>query len=501
MAEQRSNRATNSGRWSYLWLAIGAILLVFANGRWVIPPATWLSLVFVIRFMRTQKSARGLILVALTCIAVNIITWRGMILMPGKLYYIITAGIGLIYFLPFLADRLIAPRVGGFVSTLVFPLAWTTMEHLNSLANPFGSWGSLAYTQFGYLPMMQVVSVTGLSGLAFLIAWFASVVNWVWEKDFRWSKVRLGIGLYAGIMTLIMLLGGARLALFPPASDTVRVGSITLPQTLVSQFRECVRAADWKCVGQTSGEILDDLIERSRQAARAGAKIVFWQEYAGRVLLDDEAALDEAAMIERGRELARQENIYLGMALLAITRSFPKELAENKVIWIAPSGDVMGEYLKSRPFVGEPVIAGEGKVALLDTPYGKIASVICFDMDFPGLIRQAGQAGADLMLVPTNDWNEAKLMHRNMAFFRAIENGFSLVRSNSGQGLSAAADYQGRILANTDHYTTEERLMIADVPTQGVITIYSRIGDLFAWLCVAGFVAVAGWVVIRRRAT
>ena len=161
----------------------------------------------------------------------------------------------------------------------------------------------------------------------------------------------------------------------------------------------------------------------------------------------------------------------------------------------------MVEYFKSKPAPNEPCIAGEGNVAILDTPYGKIATVICYDMDFPRLVRQAGQAGADLMLVPINDWNEVKLMHRNMAVFRAIENGFSLVRANSYQGLSTAADYQGRILAMTDQYTTEERLMIADVPSQGVTTIYSRIGDLFAWLCMAGFVAVVGLAVVRHRVT
>lgn len=42
--------------------------------------------------------------------------------------------------------------------------------------------------------------------------------------------------------------------------------------------------------------------------------------------------------------------------------------------------------------------------------------------------------------------------------------------------------------------------MIADVPMEGVTTIYSRIGDLFAWLSVAGFVAVVGLAVIRRKA-
>jgi apolipoprotein N-acyltransferase len=494
MAEQRSNSTTKSNLRSYLWLAIGAVLLVFANGRWIIPLAAWLTPVFMMRFLRMQKPTRGLILVALTCIVINIIAWQGMIPVPGIVYHVITAGISLTYLLPFLADRFIAPRVHGFASTLVFPLAWTTMEYLNSLANPYSTWCALAYTQYGYLSLVQVVSVTGLSGLAFLISWFASVVNWVWEQHFQWPKVRMGIGLYTSILALVLFFGGARLALFPPASNTVRVGSITIPHTLVSQFRECVKEADWDCVRQTSSEILGNLIEHSRKAARAGAKIVFWQEYACRMLKPD-----ETASIERGRELARLENVYLGMALLTITRNFPGELAENKVIWIAPSGDILVEYLKSRPVPGEPVIAGDGNVVILDTPFGKIASVICFDMDFPGLVRQAGHAGADLMLVPANDWKEVKLLHSQMALFRAIENGFSLVRSN-GQGISTAADYQGRIRAAIDDYTTKERLMIADVPVQGVTTIYSRIDDLFAWLCVAGFLAVIGWAVVRRRA-
>jgi apolipoprotein N-acyltransferase len=495
MAEPQSSNTTRLNRRSYLWLAMGAILLVFANGRWVIPLATWLSLAFLMRFLRTQKAVRGLILVALTCIVANVIAWQGMIPAPGIFYYVMSAGIGLFYLLPFLADRFIASRVKGFLSTLVFPLAWTTAEYLNSLASPFASHWALAYTQYGHLPLVQVLTVTGLSGLTFLVTWFASVVNWAWEQDFRWPKIRLGTGLYAGILALALLLGGARLTLLRPASNTVRVGSITITRAQVMQFRKCVNDANWEGVRQTSGEILDDLIENSRIAARTGARIVLWQEYAGRMLKED-----EAASIERGRELARQENLYLGMALLIITHTYPHELAENKVIWIAPSGELMAEYFKSRPAPGEPCTAGEGSVAILDTPFGKIASVICYDMDFPGLVRQAGQAGADLMLVPTNDWNEIKLMHRNMAVFRAIENGFSLVRSNGRHGQSVAADYQGRILATTDQFTTEERLMIADVPSQGVTTIYSRIGDLFAWLCLAGFVAVAGRAVLRPGA-
>jgi len=319
-----------------------------------------------------------------------------------------------------------------------------------------------------------MVSVTGLWGLTFIIIWFASVVNWVWEQGFRWPQIRLGMGIYAGIMAVVLLLGGARLVFFPSVSGTIRVGSVTASQTIVIQLRKCLENEDWKCVRRTSDQLFTVLIEDSQQAARAGANIVFWQEYAARVLHSD-----EQAFIERGRELARQENIYLGMVLFTMTRAYPDEFGENKVIWIAPSGEVIAEYLKSRPVPGETCIAGEGNIPVFHSPYSKIASVICYDMDFPGFVRRAGQAGADLMLVPARDWKEVNLLHSQMAVFRAIENGFSLVRSTD-QGVSVACDYQGQILARLDQLTTKERFMIADIPIRGVTTIYSRIGVLFA---------------------
>lgn len=41
--------------------------------------------------------------------------------------------------------------------------------------------------------------------------------------------------------------------------------------------------------------------------------------------------------------------------------------------------------------------------------------------------------------------------------------------------------------------------MVAQVPTTGVFTIYSVIGDLCGWLSVVGFVVVVIWGVVRGR--
>jgi len=491
MTEQQS-RTTKSDRWSYLWLAIGAILLLLANGRWIIPLAAWLAGVFIIHFLRMQKPARGLILGLLTSIVVTIVAWQGLIPVPGVFYYLVAAGIGTTFVLPYLADRLIAPRLNGFASTLVFPLAWTTVEYVNSLANPYGTWGALAYTQYGNLPLVQIVSVTGVWGLAFLMAWFASVVNWAWEQEFVWSRIRRGIGLYAGILALVLLFGGARLALFAPRSDTVRLAAITAAYDISKE--EALAAGDWESLRPAFATVQDGLLERSQQAAQAGARIIAWHE-GGALMLKE----DEAAFIERGRELARQKQVYLGMAVGVLPDGFPNQPGENKLVLIDPSGDIVWEYFKSLPVPGEPSIAGDGLILTQETPYGRIAAAICFDADFPGLIHQAGKAGSDLMLVPSSDWEDIDPLHTQMASFRAIENGFSLVRITGG-GLSAAFDYQGRVLAAVDYFTSGEQVMIAHVPVQGVRTIYSVVGDLFAWLCVAGFVGLAGWAVVRRRA-
>jgi apolipoprotein N-acyltransferase len=85
-----------------------------------------------------------------------------------------------------------------------------------------------------------------------------------------------------------------------------------------------------------------------------------------------------------------------------------------------------------------------------------------------------------------------------MATFRAIENGVSLVRQ-ADNGLSIATDPFGRTLAAVDHFATEDRVTVAQVPSKGVFTVYSVIGDLFGWLAVAGFGTITIIGVVRWR--
>jgi apolipoprotein N-acyltransferase len=137
-------------------------------------------------------------------------------------------------------------------------------------------------------------------------------------------------------------------------------------------------------------------------------------------------------------------------------------------------------------------------VPTVQTPYGRLSNVICNDAEFPGTLRQAGQAGADIMFVPSNDPHAIDPYNTQGTMFRAIENGFSEVRQTS-YGLSMAVDYEGNVRASSDYSTTDPQVMVADVPMHGVHTIYAMIGDLFAWLSLAGLAVLIGVAFARRR--
>jgi apolipoprotein N-acyltransferase len=177
--------------------------------------------------------------------------------------------------------------------------------------------------------------------------------------------------------------------------------------------------------------------------------------------------------------------------------------AQNKAIVVAPAATGTLEYLKSHPVPGDPETGGPRRIQYQDTPMGRIATAICFDLDFPGFLRQAGGARADLLLVPAKDWREIADLHAQMATCRAIENGTSLVRA-TGDGVSIVTDPLGRTLGSSNTFAGASPGfpgIMTEVPTRSVPTLYARIGDLFAWLCLAGFTAISALALRRPRST
>jgi apolipoprotein N-acyltransferase len=479
----------------YLWLALGTVSWLFAvGGRWDLPIAAWLFSVFLLRFSRTSSAASAIFLICLASAGAALF-WALQLAVPMNAVVTLSIAYGLIFATPMAADRLVSPRLGPIAALFVYPAAHTACEFLLGTVSPQGaSYGLLAVTQTANLPLLQMISVTGPYGVGFLICTLATVANWFWGNPTAWRQARIIVGAYLAVITIVMIGGGARLAFFPPMPDYVRVAGISPSAAVIAQAQVAlgrpitvaagVGRADAVTDQSALAPVVTELFDNTRRAARAGAKVVVWSENAAALAADGETTL-----LAQASGVARQERIYL-----LIADNLPRVHDETHLF--APDGRLVWTYEKAHPIPGlEPYKPGPRRPPSALTPFGRLANVICYEADFPEMMR----AAVDIMLVPGGDWPEMGRVHTlKMANLRAIENGYALFRQDFN-GLSAAFDHEGHVLATQDTTTDDQHVFFADVPTRGVTTLYRLIGDVFAWLCVLSIMGLIALAVMRPR--
>jgi apolipoprotein N-acyltransferase len=343
-------------------------------------------------------------------------------------------------------------------------------------------------------------------GVTFLIMWFASSANAFWEHAFDWHPDRGQLGSFVAVLLAIVLFGYVRLNFFAPTSQAVPAAAITLDDAVSQQASTGV---DWLTFSQSTDAeraaarpqfeaTIDQLLSRTETALRAGARIVAWQEGAGTVLEED-----KQATLDRVAALAEKCDAYLEVSLGVLRHTQDQHFIYNQSILVDSAGTVRWTYDKTYPVI--PVewyvmVAGDDKLPAVDTPYGRLSTAICHDLHFPPLLRQAGVQNADILLAPYNDFHPWEAEDRVTAMFRAIENGLSALRP-AGHGTSTIIDYEGRVLASQNFFTSSTGILIGALPTRGVRTLYSRVGDAFAYLCALGLIVLTGVAFVRRQPT
>jgi apolipoprotein N-acyltransferase len=483
----------------YLWLVLAAALGFFIGGKWNIPLAAWIAPVFAIRFFRdSEKAGRNFLLLWFASAIPAIISWSGATSLsltnpPAEpLMFLLTTPIGL---LPYIIDRIYYRRFGStFWLTLVFPIAFTAMDFFSSSGSPFGTFGASAYSQRGWVTVMQTVSITGLWGIPFLIGWFASLANHVWENGFKFTRLALTS---AGLLALMLGLGFGRTLLAPPPERSVQVAGFSLPNGKLSEIMSLLQDDEEVGFRQAVDLLHAQEVEQIRTLAREGAEIVTLQEGAGMGYTDQvDKLLADAAVI------AKEEGVYI----ILPTFDLGKTPAENVVHLIDPNGQVVLRHVKYGGNQFEGTLKGSSELQTVDTPHGKLSAIICWDADFPSVVKQAGEQGVDLLFIPSNDWLGVKDIHAGMAAFRAVENGMSIYRQ-TGSGVSSVVDAYGRTLEYVDTFEAASADDFAAVhtvatPIGSVDTLYPRIGDIVGNIMLVALAGLLlGLFLTRKRRT
>jgi apolipoprotein N-acyltransferase len=379
---------------------------------------------------------------------------------------------------------------------LIAPVFWVVLDFLRTYLFTGFPWASIGYSQYKFLTIIQIADITGVYGVTFLVV----AVNGALADLFLLKRRTNDMPLFP--MSYIVI-GSALLMIF--AVFTLIYGQIRLSEKRAGrQFRASIVQGnieqDKKWIPSYQNTVIANYKDLSLQASSSSPALIVWPETAIPFLFKTDSEYTEELV-----EFQNQLNAYLLFGSILVKGKTDGEyLLTNSAVLLDPSGKVsyiydkihlvpFGEYvpLQKILFPISKLVVGIGDYVHGDhhlralTPYGDFATLICYEIIFPGLVRKFYSHGGDFIVNITNDaWfgrTTGPYQHFSMAVFRAVENRKPVIRA-ANTGISGFIDSNGRIMAKTRLFQTA--VLTGDVKSEPGISFYSKYGDLFSYVCI-----------------
>lgn len=406
----------------------------------------------------------------------------------------------------------------------VFAAAWVTVEQARS-AWPFGGfpWGRLAFSQTES-PLLPLASVGGAPLVSALVAACGALLALTWGAVRRGSLLRAAIPVaLAGVLVVagsaLVLPGSAPAPAgsTAPGDDAAEAGTLRIGAVQGNVAEPGLDAFARQL------EVLRNHVEGTGELAAAGAPgdldLVLWPENAADV--DPRSDVRARALVDEAAEAA-------GAPILVGTLRYDDRGRYNdSVLWVAGEGAVavytkqhpapFAEYIPIRDvarlfsdkvdLVRTDMLPGTGvgvvpvSVDRLDRTV-PVASVICFEVAYDGLVRDAVLAGGEIVVVQTNNASfgltPESTQQLAMTRFRAVEHGRVAVQVST-VGVSGVIGPDGAVLESTELFTAAQ--LRHTVPLRTSLTVADRLGVWPPWLAaiVAGAALVLGVTAGVRR--
>ncbi|MHA7132995.1 apolipoprotein N-acyltransferase [Oerskovia turbata] len=370
---------------------------------------------------------------------------------------------------------------------VAFTVLWVAVEQLRSVV-PFGGfpWGRLAFSQVDSL-----LGRTAWLGGALLV-----------------SALTVAIGVLVAVFAL-----EARRVRALPALSSLGVAAVLLGVGLVVPLDTRAETGTLK-VGAVQGNVsepglgsfanrgevlqnhVDGTLALLDEVEPGELDVVLWPENGSD--LDPQTTPDVAADIDEAASA-------VGAPILVGAQEFPETGGRYNVslLW-APGQGVIDRYAKQHPApfgeyipmrdvlrvfsdqvdrVTTDMLPGD-EVAVVELPSERLgrtvplATVICFEVAYEELIRDAVLAGAEALVVPTNNasfgYSAESTQQLAMSRLRAIETGRATVQIST-VGVSGVIAPNGALLQSTELFTADQ--MVANLPLRDSLTPAVRAGD------------------------
>lgn len=416
------------------------------------------------------------------------------------------------------------------VMRVVYPaILWMFMESFQAMGQMSLPWARLAMSQYQNLWLLQIVPHTGQLVIgAVIIALNAALARFILafgpdpepKPYWKYPGFRSGLSVL-GTISVLLLYGYNRLNSHPVTESEDPLEVVVVQGNIPQGQKWSTNEEYWKNIADIFSIYSKETQLALQRSPQDKLDLVIWPESALPIVLRHIGMYDQAF-----GQLAQRANGYF------ISGAFDQEVRGESPIYNAaalynPSGQLQSWYykrqlvpfgeffpyrntLESIPAVGALVkklnpmnsdTAAGSSPALFDTAFGKVGTQICFESVYPEVSRSSVKAGADLLVVVTNDgWYRdaiALYQHLGHAVLRSLENQRYLARAGN-TGISAFIDPYGRILKQSlplEQTSLSQGISRAALQNQP-LTLYTRWGD---WPLIPGFFLILLGEGLRRR--
>lgn len=392
-------------------------------------------------------------------------------------------------------------KKAGYFFPLLAACGFVTLEWLHQIIAFYGlgfPWLMWGYSQWNVPAVLQLASYTGVYGISFFLILVNALIGLACAKGFCKGSIfcvlaaaGCFLGLYVwGARQVPSLTGTAQGDNFQPLLSV----SAAVMQPNIDQYKK------WDETFEQ--EIVEAISQLGNELEGQDVMLTVWPESVlpGELVEEQYARLMTDIMQKSnayqvvGSAISQEDAQYVGAYLIeptGVSQAYKKIKlvpfgeylpAEKIVRKLFPQADVLGQ-------VGS-FIPGDLKQPLLNAGGVLLGTTICYEAIFPQVWRMQNKQGAKLFVNLTNDaWffdTAAPYQHLAANVLRAAETRRAVLRS-ANTGFSAVIDPFGRISQRTDLFTYTS--LRAQVPLQidDKLSLYTRWGDWFAWVCVAIF--------------
>ncbi|PYM48909.1 MAG: apolipoprotein N-acyltransferase [Candidatus Rokuibacteriota bacterium] len=377
------------------------------------------------------------------------------------------------------------------------PFLWVAGEWVRSHLLGGFPWGTLGYSQYLRLPIIQIAELGGVHAVSFvLVAVNAAAAGCL---VLPWRGALTGALACGALLAATLGFGTARLATPPrPGEVTVAIMQPAIEQPL--KF-------DPTYVATTLG-IYSSL---TRRASAEHPQLVVWPETAVATPLRRDPGLVDGLI-----DLARTLRVALLVGSIDVNDTTPPKLTNSAFlltehgvverydkIHLVPFGEfvpfssLLGFIRGWAEFISE--LEPGSNAVVFQGPPAPFGVVICYEGIFPELVREFVRGGARLIVNMTNDaWfgrTDGPWQHLAMYPLRAVEHRTAVVRA-ANTGVSAFIAPTGQILRRLS--LSRRAIMVERLPLRSGETLYSKFGEWLAYLALgvtAGTLAASarGW--------